>query len=345
MLESLTSHLVVSLAYYPKGKGSNVVEVMFAHHIPRNMPKRPSALAVTPDQNTIICADKFGDVYALPLLVNHSNSEIRGNLEDDVEDKGQLKTDCPTFSASKVTVHTARNLRSFERQRLDLEKNSRQTQERVQLQPLLGHVSMITDLALASCQDTSPEIQWVRNYIITCDRDEHIRISRDIPQAHIIEGFCLGHREFISRVCVPDSRPDILVSGGGDDYLCVWRWKEQEMIERVDFKGIAKSFVECDPDGSRWYECNSKPLRGSEEPEEENEIETPNESLKGQPPPAPSLSASKESEGCNTEFRVAVSGIWALEYSLLHTSQVEKQSAIVVACEGYVYCQSYRRTC
>lgn len=49
---------------------------------------------------------------------------------------------------------------------------------------LLGHVSMLTDIALVVLNG--------RNYIITADRDEHIRISRGIPQSHIIEGFCLG---------------------------------------------------------------------------------------------------------------------------------------------------------
>ena len=32
----------------------------------RCMPKRPCAIQISPDNTTIICGDKFGDVYSLP---------------------------------------------------------------------------------------------------------------------------------------------------------------------------------------------------------------------------------------------------------------------------------------
>ncbi|KAJ4417395.1 tRNA (guanine-N(7)-)-methyltransferase non-catalytic subunit trm82, partial [Neurospora sp. IMI 360204] len=38
----------------------------------RAMPKRPCALALTPDNKTILSADKFGDVFSLPLLFSPS---------------------------------------------------------------------------------------------------------------------------------------------------------------------------------------------------------------------------------------------------------------------------------
>ena len=34
----------------------------------RVMPKRPCAVALTPDESTLLCADKFGDIYSLPLM-------------------------------------------------------------------------------------------------------------------------------------------------------------------------------------------------------------------------------------------------------------------------------------
>lgn len=73
-----------------------------------------------------------------------------------------------------------------------------------------------------------------REYIITADRDEHIRVSRGIPQAHVIEGYCLGHEEFVSRLCVaPGGREDILISGGGDDYLLVWDWPRCRLLGKA----------------------------------------------------------------------------------------------------------------
>jgi WD40 repeat protein len=75
-----------------------------------------------------------------------------------------------------------------------------------------------------------------RKYIITADRDEHIRISRGIPQAHIIEGFCLGHTDFITRLCVPENRPHLLVSGGGDDEIVLWDWRNGQIVSKGDLK-------------------------------------------------------------------------------------------------------------
>lgn len=46
----------------------------------RVMPKRPCALALTDDDSTIIAADKFGDIYSLPLLF--SNVETPSDSKD-----------------------------------------------------------------------------------------------------------------------------------------------------------------------------------------------------------------------------------------------------------------------
>lgn len=47
---------------------------------------------------------------------------------------------------------------------------------------ILGHTSLLTAMALT--QD--------EKYIITADRDEHIRVSH-YPEGYDIERFCLGH--------------------------------------------------------------------------------------------------------------------------------------------------------
>ena len=108
---------------------------------------------------------------------------------------------------------------------------------------MLGHVSMLTDLTLVA--------SGTRNYIITADKDEHIRVSRDIPQTHVIEGFCLGHTDFISRLCVPKERPDLLISGGGDDELFIWEWESGRLVSKEDLKSHVV-FVMRESDG--WKE-------------------------------------------------------------------------------------------
>lgn len=87
---------------------------------------------------------------------------------------------------------------------------------------------MLTDVAVVALDG--------RTYIVTADRDEHIRVSRGIPQAHIIEGFCLGHTEFVTRLCFLERRRGVLVSGGGDDELYVWEWLSGRLLSKADLK-------------------------------------------------------------------------------------------------------------
>ncbi|RAL66935.1 hypothetical protein DID88_007717 [Monilinia fructigena] len=99
---------------------------------------------------------------------------------------------------------------------------------------LLGHVSMLTDILVAAVSG--------RQYILTADRDEHIRVSRGIPQAHVIEGSASVTLNMFSRLCIPSTRPEILISGGGDDDLHIWNWKPKDEQEaeskKVSVTGI-----------------------------------------------------------------------------------------------------------
>ncbi|KAK3706319.1 tRNA (guanine-N(7)-)-methyltransferase non-catalytic subunit trm82 [Vermiconidia calcicola] len=197
----------------------------------RTMPKRPCAVQVLPDNATIICGDKFGDVYSLPLLF-----EVR-KTEDDTP-TGSTESHSPpqesstSFkpSASMQTVHTKRNRKALEAQ---LKQKNLTPKSKTPLQfnhkLLLGHVSMLTDVAYALREVNGKQ----RGYIITADRDEHIRVSRAPPQSHVIEGYCLGHREFVSKVCVVPGT-DLLVSGGGDDWVSVWEWPAFKLLAKFD---------------------------------------------------------------------------------------------------------------
>jgi len=200
------------------------------------MPKRPSALALTPDGQTILCGDKFGDAYSLPLLP--------GEYVRRVEDSRATK-----IAATNRTVHSQRNLHSLEQQRIQDEKKAAEKAAKkddsldqeahdFEHQLILGHVSLLTDLISVSLATSA---SGNRSYILTADRDEHIRVSRGIPQSHVIEKYCLGHTSFINKLCVPSWAPQYLISGGGDNFLLLWKWSEGQALQKVSLEGITQA--------------------------------------------------------------------------------------------------------
>ena len=82
-----------------------------------------------------------------------------------------------------------------------------------------------------------------RRYILTSDRDEHIRVSRYMPQAHVIEGYCLGHKQFIGDMVIPPSNERLLISGGGDEDLYIWDWLSGKLLSTTSVLSAAKSMA------------------------------------------------------------------------------------------------------
>lgn len=209
------------------------------------MPKRPSAVTLTPDENTILCADKFGDVYSLPLVVNLRAENLLPNSSSNqpsVEDPENVEKPFVPAANSR-TVHTLRNQKALQNQQKITNKKAKKKNLNFDHQLLLGHVSILTDLVCVTLQDKASTSAQPRNYILTSDRDEHIRISRGIPQAYIIEGYCLGHSAFVSKLCIPHWHPQLLISGGGDDYLLLWDWLSGSVRQTIDLKGPVLEFI------------------------------------------------------------------------------------------------------
>lgn len=202
------------------------------------MPKRPCAIILTPDDSTILCADKFGDVYSLPLMGQAYEPEaVHGIKANDAGGTGNYKQKQKPFapSATSLTVHTKRNRDALRQQQNTENLKAKKAALIFDHKLLLGHVSLLTDVACVTL--TSP-LQKPRDYILTSDRDEHIRLSRGIPQTHVIEGYCLGHTEFITKLCVPPVYSNLLISGGGDDYMILWDWPARRILQQLDLKSL-----------------------------------------------------------------------------------------------------------
>lgn len=193
----------------------------------RPVPKRPCAISLSFDETTIFSADKAGDVYGLSF---HPSED--GGLRIVSRPKKAYQP-----AANAQVVHTKRNLHSLQQQLRQQQEREKQGIERtgsLSTKPdaLLGHISVLTDMALGAAPSASSTDQS-RLYLLTADRDEQIRVSRGPPQTHIIEAYCLGHESFVTRLCTLTSAPHLLISGGGDDYLLVWDWKLGQPLHKV----------------------------------------------------------------------------------------------------------------
>lgn len=101
---------------------------------------------------------------------------------------------------------------------------------------LLGHLSMLTDIKITHCG----------KYIITCDRDEKIRVSC-YPNAYNIVSYCLGHTEFVTNV---EICKELLISASGDGTVRLWDFLKGEQLYKIDTndyipdKNVIKLFCE-----------------------------------------------------------------------------------------------------
>lgn len=105
------------------------------------------------------------------------------------------------------------------------------------LKPLLGHVSMLLDVLVTNYND--------KYYVITGDRDEHIRVTH-YPKTYVIKDWLFGHREFVSSLHIPEFDKSLLVSAGGDDFVAVWKWFDNKLLHKVDLRQhIAKYLTDA----------------------------------------------------------------------------------------------------
>lgn len=97
---------------------------------------------------------------------------------------------------------------------------------------ILGHASLLTaSLVTADGQ-----------YIVTADRDEHIRVSW-YPQGYTIESYCLGHQKYVSAIHIPSFSPGTLISGGGDSVLKIWDWMSGKLLRDIDVFSAVQPFI------------------------------------------------------------------------------------------------------
>lgn len=163
------------------------------------LPKRAAILHwMSPSDSTpagseeLICIDRFGDVRS--FMVN--DNDVR--------------------TLPSASVHaTGKQAQVNEQDQMD-------SPDDPSMQIILGHVSMITSLAfIPSAKRNAPPA-----YIITGDRDEHIRISRwgQNRLAYVIDRYLMGSEAFVGALAVvSDAEGKLrLVSSEGGRALRIW---------------------------------------------------------------------------------------------------------------------------
>lgn len=225
-------HLIIVTA---EDKAVSVYEVTSAGLIlksKRHMPKRLCAATLTPDERFLVVGDKFGDVYELPLHPTEGwvAPEKKAAAARDFEP-----------SATELTVHTRGNLQALKQQKEQKLKAKEKEGLAFEHRVLLGHVSLLTDVQVAS---RAAEGGKERRYVLTADRDEHVRISR-YPQAHIIEGYCLGIQEFVSRLCVLPWASQWVAVGTGEPSMRVYEWSSGRLLSTETFQELSEKLKDA----------------------------------------------------------------------------------------------------
>ncbi|KAG2187429.1 hypothetical protein INT44_005117, partial [Umbelopsis vinacea] len=98
--------------------------------------------------------------------------------------------------------------------------------------PIVGHVSMLTDMTLSDDE----------KYIITADRDEHVRVSR-FPNGYNIESYCMGHTDVITNIQLLPWAPNVLATVGGDCTFRLWDFMVGKELHSLQYKSHVEKYV------------------------------------------------------------------------------------------------------
>ncbi|KAK0467180.1 WD40 repeat-like protein [Desarmillaria tabescens] len=149
---------------------------------------------------------------------------------------------------------------------------------------ILGHTSLLTTFLLSSDE----------KFIITADRDEHIRVSW-YPQGYCIETFCLGSTKFVSALHILKSDPSILISGGGDAELKVWDWLSGQWKCDIPIWDAVKDFIMV----------KTKPYKKGRKPDDDDDEQESPEGNKRRKKSGKGKAANKEPDPADMDVDVS----------------------------------------
>ncbi|KAJ1817610.1 hypothetical protein LPJ60_004754 [Coemansia sp. RSA 2675] len=99
---------------------------------------------------------------------------------------------------------------------------------------LLGHVSNLCAIGFSFNK---------AHYLLTCDRDEKLRVSK-YPNGYNIQSFGLGHTEFLTTVACAPFALDYAVTGSGDDTMRLWNMHSGQLVQTVELGEYLAKYYE-----------------------------------------------------------------------------------------------------
>ena len=196
--------------------------------IPMHLAKTATSVKFTdfPCEKTLLVADKFGDVLRFQM-----GEEFDRWARESRKDSKSL------------SIHTKRGVkRTAEEAEAEIEptEETEATEEQdggseAHHCTIIGHISMVTDLQVLPLKSLPSGL------IVTCDRDEKVRLTR-ADQPERIHSFGLAHREFVGTLAVCEASKRVY-SAGGDKFVAEWQI-EGENDEKLALKN--KISIELD---------------------------------------------------------------------------------------------------
>jgi tRNA (guanine-N(7)-)-methyltransferase subunit TRM82 len=135
------------------------------------LPKKANQVLVTKDGNTILVADKFGDVFSCVCFILMV-----------LRMSGLTDSSIPSYPVEAPKSGQVEASPKYAPNSLEGRKSTKSHANPSQGTLVLGHTSSLTAMSLT----------FDERFIVTADRDEHIRVSH-FPRGYDIERYCMGH--------------------------------------------------------------------------------------------------------------------------------------------------------
>lgn len=186
----------------------NEPEIFELQSVPMHLAKTATSVKFTdfPAKWTILVADKFGDVLRFQVGEEFDRwaKESRKNSKSlSIHTKSQGKRSL-TEATEEESVATAE------------EEESGSGSSEAHHCTIIGHISMVTDLQVLPIYT-----DFVGGLIVSCDRDEKVRLTRaDRPE--LIHSFGLIHKEFVGTLTTCEATKSVF-SAGGDNFIAEWQ--------------------------------------------------------------------------------------------------------------------------